>query len=194
MPTGYTAAVEDGTITELSDFALRCARAFGALISMREDSLDTPIPDSFPPDDYYTKRLMTMRDEAGRLESLTVAECIAAQNDEIAKARSYRDEYRERKALETQRYTSMLEKVRAWKEPSPDHAQLKTFMAEQLEISMDTSNYEPSIPTVLDPSAWRANKLAATKQSIADANKYLEEELERVQKRTEWVRLLKAAL
>ena len=35
MPTGYTAAVCSGEITEIKDFALSCARAFGALITMR---------------------------------------------------------------------------------------------------------------------------------------------------------------
>lgn len=49
MPTGYTAAVEDGTITEFDDFAWQCARAFGALIMMRDDPMSAPIPQKFEP-------------------------------------------------------------------------------------------------------------------------------------------------
>jgi hypothetical protein len=32
MPTGYTSAIADGI--EFKDFALRCARAFGALVEL----------------------------------------------------------------------------------------------------------------------------------------------------------------
>lgn len=45
MPTGYTYPVCEGKITEFPDFALSCARAFGALISMREEPMDAPLPD-----------------------------------------------------------------------------------------------------------------------------------------------------
>jgi len=57
MPTGYTYPVVEGKITEFSDFALSCARAFGALITMRDDPHDTPIPETFEPSDYNAKKL-----------------------------------------------------------------------------------------------------------------------------------------
>lgn len=40
MPTGYTCKVQDGEITELKDFLLQCARGFGAMIHMRDDSMN----------------------------------------------------------------------------------------------------------------------------------------------------------
>jgi hypothetical protein len=33
MPTGYTAKVNDGSITDLKSYALICARAFGASLT-----------------------------------------------------------------------------------------------------------------------------------------------------------------
>ena len=45
MPTGYTADIQDGKITTLREYALSCARAFGALIMMRDDPHDAPIAD-----------------------------------------------------------------------------------------------------------------------------------------------------
>lgn len=45
MPTGYTAAIKYG-IT-FKEFALDCARNFGACISMRDEPRETPIPDEF---------------------------------------------------------------------------------------------------------------------------------------------------
>lgn len=58
MPTGYTAAVCDGKITEFPAFALQCARAFGALITMRDDAMNAPIPEEIKPDtSYYDKNI-----------------------------------------------------------------------------------------------------------------------------------------
>lgn len=37
MPTGYTASVQEGKVTEFRDFAMECARAFGALVMMRDE-------------------------------------------------------------------------------------------------------------------------------------------------------------
>jgi hypothetical protein len=40
MPTGYTAGVADGTITEFREYALLCARAFGACIMLRDEPVE----------------------------------------------------------------------------------------------------------------------------------------------------------
>lgn len=45
MPTGYTADLMEKGM-EFKPFVLQCARAFGALITMRDDSLDAPSPKS----------------------------------------------------------------------------------------------------------------------------------------------------
>lgn len=194
MPTGYTADVQDGTITELKPFAMACARAFGALITMREDPKDAPIPDEFKPDEYYSQRLMSLGDEARRLESMTIKECIAAQNNEIANRRQACDSYVAEREIHNRRYASMLEKVTAWEPPSSEHQGLKQFMIEQLELSKHDSNWKPDVPHVQDPGTWRTMKLATLKDQIESAKKYLAEEADRAQKRAVWVRQLKAAL
>ena len=43
MATGYTYPVVEGKITEFSEFALGCARAFGAFMHMRDDNSDAPL-------------------------------------------------------------------------------------------------------------------------------------------------------
>ena len=55
MPTGYTSKIADGI--GFKDFALSCARAFGACIEMRDDPSDKPIPNEFKPNDYHKKRM-----------------------------------------------------------------------------------------------------------------------------------------
>ena len=57
MPTGYTLDLYDGKDITFEEFALRCARAFGALISMRDEPIDAPIPERFEPSDYHLKEL-----------------------------------------------------------------------------------------------------------------------------------------
>ena len=45
MPTGYTAGILEGETFE--QYALQCAKAFGALVMMRDEPSDAPIPDQF---------------------------------------------------------------------------------------------------------------------------------------------------
>ena len=69
MPTGYTAYVQDGVITEFADFAMKCARAFGALIDMRDESLDAEIRVQREPNtEYFDKELMDFNWTEGRLK------------------------------------------------------------------------------------------------------------------------------
>jgi hypothetical protein len=196
MPTGYTSDVQDGKLTELRDFALRCARAFGALIMMRDDPSDAPIPDEFKPSEFYTQRALQLADEIGNLEALTSAECLARQNEEIAKARGYRDEYLAEREVKRGRYEAMLVKVHAWEAPTADHAGLKRFMVEQLtdSIKFDCGSYEPEVPPVRDPHQWRDEKVASLKKDLARARAHLSEEKSRAEERTAWVKALKASL
>ena len=56
MPTGYTAGVADGSIIDFNEYALQCARNFGACILLRDEPLSSEIPE-FEPSDYHEKAL-----------------------------------------------------------------------------------------------------------------------------------------
>lgn len=56
MPTGYTADVADGKITDFVEYALQCARAFGACIMLRDEPISSEIPE-FQPSDYNANAL-----------------------------------------------------------------------------------------------------------------------------------------
>lgn len=72
MPTGYTA---DLTLdTPFERFAMRCARAMGACVMMRDDPMDAPIPDKWEPDDYYRKRLEDAKAKLAAAEEMPKAE------------------------------------------------------------------------------------------------------------------------
>lgn len=43
MPTGYTSIIDDNENVTFKEYALRCARGFGALMHLRDESLDKEI-------------------------------------------------------------------------------------------------------------------------------------------------------
>ena len=137
MPTGYTAPVLDGTITELRDFAYLCAHNFDALISEREKPLTPTLPEHVPVNDYYFNTLT--RDEK-ELDRLT---CMSEQEAELEALKSYEDELVRRREMQAKRdadrarYEAMLEKARAWNPPTDQHFELRRFMIEQLTKAID---------------------------------------------------------
>jgi hypothetical protein len=74
MPTGYTSDLYGGKEQDFRSFALSCARAFGALITMRDDPVDTPIPERFEPSTYSDRELSRAQDRLIELSDLTEAE------------------------------------------------------------------------------------------------------------------------
>lgn len=194
MPTGYTAAIADGITFQ--QFALSCARAFGATISMRDEPADAPIPDEFPPTNYHLNALATSRQQIERLKALTAAEAdVRALETANLYAEARRNSIAEREALRA-KYEAMLQQVEAWEPPSNDHVQFKNFMLSQIKdsINVDCSNYHLSPIVQLTGQQWRAQQIADFEQTITYHEKAHAEEVERCRARSEWVQKLKASL
>lgn len=195
MPTGYTADVQGGKVTDFSAFAMQCARAFGALIMMRDDPADAPIKD-FEPSMYNLEAKRKAEAELMALRSMTVEEIRAAYRAEQDKATRYRDEYLQRKETERVRYEAMLAKVRAWEPPTAEHVGLKTFMVEQLveSIKFDCGgDWTPEIPYD-GPDKWWQEQVSSAERAIARHAAEHEKEIERTEGRNRWVRELRASL
>lgn len=194
MPTGYTHQVCEGKITEFPDFAMSCARAFGALIMMRDDPMDKAIPDEIAPEtSYYDKRIVENNKRLGEVQAMTNAEAEEAAAKEYAEALASRAKYLADKDAEAARLNAMLKKVRQWKPPTPDHAEMKTFMIDQLTISMP-GNYVPSSPIALDGAAWRQKTIDDLASGIVRDQKERDKEIERAAGRTKWVQALRSSL
>jgi hypothetical protein len=134
MPTGYTADVADGKVTDLKPFVLQLARGMGALIMMRDDPWDAPIPERFEPSDYHAKKLVELTAERERLYALTGEEADDEADREYIEDCASRDQYTADQAARRGRYTAMLEKVKSW-EGAPEG--IKEFGIEQLERGME---------------------------------------------------------
>lgn len=194
MPTGYTYNVVDGKITEFADFAMQCARAFGALITMRDDPMDAPIPDEIKPEtSYYADRLADDMKRMGDIQAMTNAEADAAALAAHDVAVASRAKYLSDKETEAGRVNAMLAKVRAWHPPTPDHIEMKTFMIQQLTISMP-GEYVPAIPLLLDGATWRKEQIDGLAEGIVRSRKQVDEEIARAAGRNEWVKSLRASL
>lgn len=196
MPTGYTADVQSGKITEFNDFALQCARAFGACIMMRDEPADAPIPDEFLPSDYAAKMAEEARERLAKLAAMTPAQAEdEAQQDYKEKSRRKR-EYEAEQAEHKRRYAAMIAKVTAWTPPTPDHTEMKSFMLQQLNESIRFDcggSYWEKVEPISGPE-WLARETAEAKRMVASCEEDDRKERERAAKRTAWVKALRASL
>jgi hypothetical protein len=196
MPTGYTHPVAEGEVTDFRTFALLCARAFGATIMMRDDSLDAPIPEAFEPSDYYSKEVARLTGELARVERLSENERKVAALAAFQEAHTAWLERREARARSRARYTNMLTYVEAWEPPSPDHVGLKTFMRQQLQESLkyDCGDEYDTAQLPSDGVAWHAAEVTRLRERLDYAKRQQLDEVERVASRNHWVRQLRASL
>ena len=194
MPTGYTCGVVDGEVTEFSDFAMRCARAFGALINMRDDPMDAPIPtEMLPQTKCHDDRIEADLKRMGEVQAMTLAAADTEALEVHRQALAARAKYLADRDLEASRLNAMLAKVRAWQPPTPDHSEMKKFMIDQLTISLP-GDYAPPIPALLDGAAWRQQEIDRLSDSVVYHQKERAKEIERTQSRVEWVKALRSSL
>ena len=202
MPTGYTHAVQEGKVTEFPAFAMQCARAFGALIMMRDDPNDAPIPERFEPPDYHLKALEGLRTELVEVQALDESSCDLRAAAQAAEGEQKLAESKTEKREHQKRYEAMLAKVRAWTPPTPEHAGLKKFMDEQLteSIRFDCGSLDDETLHRIyhverkTGAVWKAEKLADIQRDIAYHEKQHAEEVARANSRNEWLSALRKSL
>lgn len=197
MPTGYTAGVQDGSIATFREFAMQCARAFGACIMMRDDPMDKAIPETFEPDTrYHDEALARARATLDEMAQLTLAECEERARVEHQENVTSWYARRDKREEQRRRYQQMLEQVDAWTPPTPDHVEMRSFMQQQLRKSIDfdcrdSYDTEPVRATGAD---WRAARIKNAERDIAYHEKSRAEEIDRARQRTAWVNALRESL
>jgi len=196
MPTGYTAAVQDGEITELKDFAYQCARAFGALIMMRDDPVNAPIPKEFQPSMYNQERLEETQEELRELRRMTSAERNEKAKEEFEdEVRRYQEHIEKALTYKT-RYEAMLNKVKAWRNPPEG---IRDFMIEQLETSIkhdcDTTYYHNNMPKgAKSGDEWFKEREERLEKDLIYHAKAQQEEINRTNGRNDWLYVLRRSL
>lgn len=196
MPTGYTAELMDKGMY-FKTFVLQCARAFGALIMMRDDPMNTPIPEKFEPSDYNLKALAEAKEKHKALAEMTNDEKIAFGEAEREATINRHKEWLSRDEVQNKRLLEMELQVQAWRPPTADHEGLKKFMLEQIEISLNDLSYiskEITKAQERSPMAFYVDAVSGAERNIEYHTKENTKEIERSESRTKWVNQLRASL
>jgi len=191
MPTGYTADVADGKVTDFRTFALRCARQFGATVMQRDEPMDV-LPKLREESDYAKQGLAKAEADLARLNRMTLKEAEAVQAREHYEQARSNEEGRRDHRTKRDRYTAMLAAVRRWKAPTADHRGLKKFMIDQLEesIRFDCNDEWLEEKPLETPEAWLEEKKRRARDSIKRDAQDVAEERMRVASANQWIQAL----
>lgn len=194
MPTGYTAEIERGISFE--KFVWSCARQFGALITMRDEPNDAQIPEEFKPSTWNREQLAIEEKSLVELKKLTVQQAEKKAKAEYEEELSHHQEYIAKKRTLKVKYLAMLEQVRAWNPPTPDHQGLRDFMEKQIteSIDFDCGTEYLTKPKLLTGKDWLNAKLKKCLSSIEYHTTENAKEEERVAGRNAWVKALRESL
>lgn len=196
MPTGYTAKLMEAG-QSFEEFVMRCARAMGALITMRDEPRDAPIPERFEPNPYYAEELKKAKELLARLEQM--GEQAAAQfgQEKQQEALARQNKWLKRESGENRRLADMLTNVENWKPPTEDHRGFKKFMIEQLEKCFNDADFTEREVEKLSsqtPQSFYNSAIEEAAREVAYFIKEINEEFERVKGRNKWITDLRESL
>lgn len=200
MPTGYTAKLYDGEDQSAGDFIIGCAHAFGALVTLRDDGIDAPIPEFEPQTSYNDQAITTGLAEIAEAAAWTPEQATAAaEADYQERLASWRD-YEAKKQAIGKRYKAMLQEVERWKPPTEEHEPLKKFMLDQLAESIRFDATPRAFSEGFGGSQrltgeeHQAKIIRDAEQDVARARQHRTEEIERTASRNAWVAALRESL
>ena len=195
MPTGYTADLNDGRQVTFQEFTMQCARAFGALVEMRDEPSDAPIPDEFRPSNYYLDAIETAKKRLAEIEKWSNARTEREAKKTFDDAVRSSEEYGEKNEKTGRAYIAMLKQVGKWVPPTKDHEGLKSFMIDQLAESVEFDClHTPTMPQRLSGKQYRTQLVKSAHRDIAYHTKEHAKEVQRARERSEWVRALRHSL
>lgn len=191
MPTGYTHSLYEGKDVSLNEFILDCARAFGALIHMRDESMAVKIEYRKANDSYYERGLEKAQKDLAVISKLSVQHCKKqAEREFKEEIECNANKVKELLKLK-ERYLNMLNKVMLWEPPTSDHVELKNFMIQQLNDSIkhdcDVEYYQNIKSVQLTGSQWKKNKLKRIKDDIKYYTEELNKEIQRCKEANDWI-------
>jgi hypothetical protein len=198
MPTGYTAGIIDGTIKTFPEFAKLCVRAFGAAIHMKDDRLDTEYEERIP-SEYHQDSIKRSREELVNIFSITDEQIIESRKNSLLKEKKrYLKNIEERKK-NREILDRMLVQALKFVPPSPEHEEIKNFMIDQLQQTInndgDVEYYEDELERIeleikkeVNAQDLRNEMLDQVNLNMEYHHKEYEEEVKRCEDANEWVK------
>jgi len=193
MSTGYTEVLFNRDNVTFSEFAQRCARAFGPLVHMREDQLDAPLREA--PEDcaYYAQQVKDAQDNFDRLRAMSEEDAVAEYEADYAHISTLLNNATAQNAAKIATVEAMLVSAMEWIPPSDDHNALKEFMLEQLRVEL--SYLQPmGPPPRRNVKSWYLDRMASATKRLASARENYDAARKRVQEANKWIAELKASL
>lgn len=197
MATGYTIKIAEGMT--FREFVMGCSRAFGYCIDLRDEPGGGEIvPKVFRPNGDYLKKINELKRELKGLNKMSEgeAEKRAKLHNEKLK-REHENRIKECEELR-KKYENMKAKVLGWTPPTPNHMNLKKFMLEQIEISIefdcDESFIERNEEREVDGRAWLYDKKKSVQRNLNYYREEHEKEVRRCKEATDWVKALRKSL
>lgn len=196
--TGYTAELVEKDMT-FEQWALTCARAFGALIEMRDDALDAAIPEKFEPSRHHVEKKQAAVAKMAELGALNVSERLRyGQNRRKATLKGLCDSLEETRKTVAKLHL-MLAHANRWEPPTIEHQGLKDFMVQQLTDSIEHSGSDYLVRRIAEveasePIEFFNSDLEQAEKDIEYHARSYAEECERVATRNQWVADLRASL
>ena len=194
MPTGYTLDLYDGKDITFEEFVLKCARAFGVLIDMRDEPIDAPIPERFEPSDYHLKELEKAKKRLKEIKKWDEEKAEQEAERAYREALKEREEFIKKNKLIRKRYEDMLSKVQKWKPPTIEHESLKQFMIQQLVESIEYDCFIPEMPQRLSGEEYKEQQIKKALSDIDYHEREYAEEVNRVYERNKWLLSLRESL
>jgi len=198
MPTGYTSEIYNEKEVSGKEFLMKCARAFGACIEMKDTNLDEPIPKEFKPDTYHKEQIEKTKIKLKELQNISndeIENIIETEYNKTLESNKQKiEEYKELKS----RYLKTLSEVELWQPPTLEHVNLKEFAIEQIKTSIDwdcnISYFENMEVKKLTAEEWLKNQINKYEEDIKYHTKKYKEEVKRVEERNKWIKDLRESL
>lgn len=159
MPTGYTAGILDGEVTNFKQFAKQCMRNFGAMMHMRDDNFNTEYKPRVP-SDYHIKALQEANKLLEDSQKLSDEEVVNMRKNELLKSKDYHIKAIEKIRVDTDNLNKFLQEAEKYVPPTDQHKGIKKFMIDQITgtISFDCN------------SAYHADKLIEINKELEFIN------------------------
>lgn len=193
MPTGLTYPIEQREDYTFREFALACALQFSACFHQRDETGAKPRHREV--DEHYISSLKSAEAKLVELQgmSLDTAKAVlqAMRERRIEENSKRRKEWVEK----ADRYAKMRHHVLIWQPPTPEYANLKKFMLEQIAISFDEERepYQAELPEP-DPAAWLAEEIDWARQIVEQRRSELKKQQEYVAEANAWIDALYMSL
>lgn len=189
MPTGYTADIENGI--SFKEFALQCAHAFGACIMQRDESFTTPLKRDIPSKHYQTG-IEKANKALEKLQNASPTQLETQFIQYLNKGIKRNKKYKQHKLDLLSKYNNMLFKVKDWIPPTDEHTELKKFMIQQIEDSIDWDCKLDWVDDELERlnnltlEEWLKGEIDSHKHTLEYYTKEAKKEIDRCNSRNEW--------